>query len=65
MPEFFQDLARVFPLVHIFEEAKHILVDKVVNYGNIINILKLNLIYLVIGTFIFYYSFSQAKKKNF
>ena len=64
LPEFFQDLARALPLVHIFEEARHILVDNVVNYGNIITAFKLNLIYLVAGIFLFYYSFAQARKKG-
>ena len=62
LPEFFQNLARALPLVHIFEEARHILVDNVVNYGNIITAFKLNLIYLAAGIFLFYYSFSQARK---
>tara|TARA_B110001454_G_C12439704_1_gene317277 strand:- start:15 stop:575 length:561 start_codon:yes stop_codon:yes gene_type:complete len=64
LPEFFQDLARALPLVHIFEEARHILVDKVVNYESIITAFKLNLIYLIAGIFLFYYSFSQARKKG-
>ena len=64
LPEFFQDLARALPLVHIFEEARHILVDNVINYGNIITAFKLNLIYLVAGIFLFYYSFAQARKKG-
>ena len=64
LPEFFQDLARALPLVHIFEEARHILVDNVVNYGSIITAFKLNLIYLVAGIFLFYYSFAQARKKG-
>tara|TARA_B100000953_G_C17682143_1_gene312590 strand:- start:50 stop:226 length:177 start_codon:yes stop_codon:yes gene_type:complete len=51
-------------LVHIFEEARHILVDNVVNYGSIITAFKLNLIYLVAGIFLFYYSFAQARKKG-
>ena len=64
LPEFFQNLARALPLVHIFEEARHILVDNVVNYGSIITAFKLNLIYLVAGIFLFYYSFAQARKKG-
>ena len=64
LPEFFQDLARALPLVHIFEEARHILVDKVVNYESVITAFKLNLMYLVAGILLFYYSFSQARKKG-
>ena len=64
LPEFFQDLARALPLVHIFEEARNILVNKVVNYESIITAFKLNLIYLIAGIFLFYYSFSVARKKG-
>ena len=64
LPEFFQNLARALPLVHIFEEARHILVDNVVNYESIFTAFKLNLIYLLFGILLFYYSFSQARKKG-
>ena len=64
LPDFFQDLARALPLVHIFEEARNILVNKVVNYESIITAFKLNLIYLIAGIFLFYYSFSAARKKG-
>ena len=64
LPEFFQDLARALPLVHIFEEARNILVNKVVNYESFITAFKLNLIYLIAGIFLFYYSFSVARKKG-
>ena len=64
LPELFQDLARALPLVHIFEEARNILVNKVVNYESIITAFKLNLIYLIAGIFLFYYSFSGARKKG-
>jgi ABC-2 type transport system permease protein len=64
LPEFFQHLARALPLVHIFEEARHILVDNVVNYESIFTAFKLNLIYLLFGILLFYYSFSQARKKG-
>ena len=64
LPDFFQNLARALPLVHIFEEARNILVNKVVNYESIITAFKLNLIYLIAGIFLFYYSFSQARKKG-
>jgi ABC-2 type transport system permease protein len=64
LPEFFQNLARALPLVHIFEEARHILVDNIVNYESIFTAFKLNLIYLLFGILLFYYSFSQARKKG-
>ena len=64
LPDFFQSVARGLPLVYIFEEARSILVNQVVNYSNIKNAFILNLIYLIVGVFLFYYSFSQARKKG-
>ena len=64
LPDFFQSVARALPLVYIFEEARSILVNQVVNYSNIKNAFILNLIYLIVGVFLFYYSFSQARKKG-
>jgi ABC-2 type transport system permease protein len=64
LPEFFQILAKLLPLVYIFEEARHILVGNVVNYNNIFHAFYLNGIYLVAGISLFYYSFFQARKKG-
>ena len=64
LPDFFQNVARGLPLVYIFEEARSILVNQVVNYSNIKNAFILNAIYLLIGISLFYYSFSQARKKG-
>ena len=64
LPEWLQILAKGLPLVYIFEEARSILVNQVVNYSNIKNAFILNLIYLTIGVFLFYYSFSQARRKG-
>ena len=64
LPEFFQDLAKILPLVYIFEEARHILVEQSVNYENIFQAFYLNIIYLIMGISLFYYSFSEARKKG-
>ena len=64
LPQVFQDLAKALPLVYIFEEARHILIDKSVNYENIYQAFYLNIIYLFTGISLFYYSFSQARKKG-
>ena len=64
LPEFFKILQKSLPLVYIFEEARSILVNQVVNYSNIKNafILKFNLFNY--WSFLFYYSFSQAREKR-
>ena len=64
LPEIFQILAKLLPLVYIFDEARSILVNNVVNYNNIFHAFYLNIIYLVIGISLFYYSFFQARKKG-
>ena len=64
LPEFLQIIAKALPLVHIFEEVRSILINNTVNYSNIINALLLNAVYLFIGISLFYYSFSQARKKG-
>ena len=64
LPEFFQGMAKCLPLVYIFEEARHILVEQTVNYKNIVQAFYLNIVYLVIGISLFYYSFAQARKRG-
>tara|TARA_Y100000590_G_scaffold208542_1_gene236327 strand:+ start:8647 stop:9438 length:792 start_codon:yes stop_codon:yes gene_type:complete len=64
LPEFFQGVAKILPLVFIFEEARNILVNNVFEYENIVYAFYLNAIYLFIGIFLFYYSFFQARKKG-
>jgi ABC-2 type transport system permease protein len=64
LPEFFQNLARALPLVYIFEEARNILVNNIVDYKNILYAFYLNVFYLILGISLFYYSFSQARKKG-
>jgi ABC-2 type transport system permease protein len=64
LPEFFQNLARALPLVYIFEEARNILMNNIVNYKNILYAFYLNAIYLILGISLFYYSFYQARKKG-
>ena len=64
LPEFFQNLARVLPLVYIFDKARNILVNNIFDYKNILYAFYLNAIYLIIGISLFYYSFYQARKKG-
>ena len=52
------------PLVYIFEEARSILVNNVVNYKNIMTALALNLFYFVGAIIVFYLAFYGARKKG-
>jgi len=64
LPEFFQIIAKALPLVYIFDEARNILVNNIVDYKNIINAFYLNILYLIIAILLFYHSFFQARKKG-
>ena len=64
LPEFFQTVAKFLPLVYIFEEARSILVNNVVDYSNIKSAIYLNILYLCLGISLFYYSFSKARDKG-
>ena len=64
LPEFFQTIAYMLPLVYIFEEARNILINNSVNFENIINAFILNGIYLLVAISLFYHSFSKARKKG-
>ena len=64
LPDWLQILAKGLPLVYIFEEARSILLNNVVNYSNIVTALILNLIYFTSSVAIFYLAFSGARKKG-
>ncbi len=64
LPDWLQAVAKILPLVYIFEEVRSILLDNVVNYSNILTALKLNLIYFSSAVFIFYLAFYGARKKG-
>ena len=64
LPEIFQSIALLLPLVYIFEEARSILIDQTINYTNLFKAFYLNIIYLILAISVFYYSFAQARKKG-
>ena len=63
LPEIFQKIAYSLPLVYVFEEARNILINNSVNLENLYSALKLNVVYLTLAIILFYYSFSEARKK--
>ena len=64
LPDWLQILAKGLPLVYIFEEARSILVNNVVDYKNIMTALVLNLFYFSSAIIIFYSAFYGARKKG-
>ena len=64
LPEWLQTIAKLLPLVHIFEEMRNILLNNIVNYFQILKAFLISLVYFVIGVMIFYISYSGAKKRG-
>ena len=64
LPNFFQVLAKGLPLVYIFDETRNILINNFVNYENLNKAFFLNLIYLIFGIGLFYYSYTRARIKG-
>ena len=64
LPDWLQIIAKCLPLVYIFEEARSILLNNIVNYSNIVFALILNLIYFTSAVVIFHLAFLGARKKG-
>jgi len=64
LPEVFQKIAYLLPLVYIFEEARNILINQTVDIQNIYYAFMWNGVYFVLSIALFYYSFNVAKNKG-
>ncbi|MEK9954269.1 MAG: ABC transporter permease [Pelagibacteraceae bacterium] len=64
LPSFLQIIAKILPLVHIFEEMRNILINQTVNNVAILKGLFISLIYFFIGVAIFYAAYFGAKIKG-
>ena len=64
LPYWLQIIAKLLPLVHIFEEMRNILIYDIINYYQILNASLISLIYFVVGIIIFYWSYSGAKNRG-
>ena len=64
LPNFLQIIAKILPLVHIFEEMRNILINQTVNNVAILKGLFISLIYFLIGVAIFYAAYFGAKIKG-
>ncbi len=64
LPEIFQKIAYVLPLVYIFEEARNILINQTVNIENVYYAFIWNAFYFSLSITLFYYSFNAAKNKG-
>ncbi len=64
LPNWLQIIAKLLPLVHIFEEMRNILIYDIINYSQIIKAILISLAYFVIGVIVFYLSYDGAKKRG-
>ena len=64
LPNFLQIIAKVLPLVYIFEELRNILINNIVNYQAIILSIAISIIYFIAGILVFYFAYFGAKKKR-
>mgnify|MGYP003336660996 FL=1 len=64
LPEIFQKIAYMLPLVYIFEEARNILINNTVDISNLIQAYMLNMVYVIISITLFFYSFNKARDKG-
>jgi ABC-2 type transport system permease protein len=64
LPNWLQVIAKILPLVHIFEEMRNILIHDTVNYYQILKAILMSFAYFVIGIFVFYLSYNGAKNRG-
>tara|TARA_B100001121_G_C18656617_1_gene606737 strand:- start:105 stop:896 length:792 start_codon:yes stop_codon:yes gene_type:complete len=64
LPEWLQVIAKLLPLVHIFEEMRNILIHDIINYSQILKAIFISFLYFLIGVLIFYLSYNGAKNRG-
>jgi ABC-2 type transport system permease protein len=64
LPEWLQIIAKLLPLVHIFEEMRNILIYDTINYYQILKATLISFIYFIIGIIVFYWSYDGAKDRG-
>ena len=63
-PDWLQVIAKLLPLVHIFEEMRNVLIHDIVNYLQILKAVIISFIYFVFGIIVFYLSYEGAKNRG-
>ena len=61
LPDWLQMIAKLLPLVHIFEEMRNILINDIISYTQIIIAIIISLFYFTVGIVVFYISHHGAK----
>ena len=61
LPEWLQIIAKILPLVHIFEEMRNILINDIISYTQIFLAITISIFYFMLGVAVFYVSYAGAK----
>ena len=64
LPNWLQIIAKLLPLVHIFEEMRNILIYDMVNYSQILKAILISFLYFMTGIIVFYLSYNGAKNRG-
>tara|TARA_X000000950_G_scaffold258412_1_gene325844 strand:- start:15 stop:572 length:558 start_codon:yes stop_codon:yes gene_type:complete len=64
LPGWLQYVAKLLPLVHLFEEMRSILIDNLVDYLAIFKACLISFVYFIAGIIIFYSSYNGAKLRG-
>ena len=64
LPDWLQVIAKLLPLVHIFEEMRNILIYDIINYYQILKAILISTVYFIMGIIIFYLSYIGAKNRG-
>ena len=64
LPYWLQIIAKLLPLVHIFEEVRNILIYDIISYYEILKATLISFIYFILGIIIFYWSYNGAKDRG-
>ena len=64
LPEWLQTIARLLPLVYIFEEMRNILIYDIINISQILKAIIISFIYFSVGVIVFYVSYNKEKKRG-
>ena len=64
LPDWLQMIAKLLPLVHIFEEMRNVLIHDIIDYYQILKAIIISLIYFVFGIIVFYLSYEGAKNRG-
>lgn len=64
LPSWLQSIAKILPLVHIFEEVRNIMINDLVNYYSIFKSILISLFYFFFGVIVFYLAYYGAKNRG-